>query len=57
MEDIKLYTVYEAAEILKVNRRTIVSMIKSKRIKARNVGLGEQRKFYRIPESEILKFK
>lgn len=57
MEETKLYTVLEAAEILKVSRRTITRMIESKRIKAQNVGFGKERKFYRIPYSEIVKIK
>lgn len=57
MEEIKLLTVEEAAEILKVSRRTITRMIEEKRIKAQNVGFGKERKFYRIPASEIMKIK
>jgi len=57
MEDIKLYTVEEAAEILKVSRRVITRMIETKRIKAQNVGFGKERKFYRIPSTEIMKVR
>lgn len=57
MEDIKLLTVEEAAEILGVSRRTITRMVETKRIKAQNIGFGKERKFYRIPSNELLRIK
>ena len=57
MEDIKLLTVEEAAELLGVSRRTITRMVETKRIKAQNVGFGKERKFYRIPSNELLRIK
>jgi len=53
----ELYTVEAAAGILKVSRRTITRMIETHRIKAQNVGFGKERKFYRIPASELLRIK
>lgn len=57
MDNQNILTVVEAAELLKVSRRTITRMIETKRIKAQNVGFGKERKFYRIPASEILRIK
>lgn len=57
MEDNKLLTVEEAAKVLQVSRRTITRMIETKRIKAQNVGFGKERKFYRIPHTELLRIK
>lgn len=56
MED-KLLTVEEAAELLKVSRRTVTRMIETKRLKAQNIGFGKERSFYRIPTSELSKIK
>ena len=57
MEDMKLLTVEEAAKILGVSRRTVTKMIETKRIRAQNVGFGEERKFYRISPTELLRIK
>lgn len=57
MEDIRLLTVEEAAEVLGVTRRTITRMIETKRLKAQNIGFGKERKFYRILNTELLRIK
>lgn len=57
MEDMKLLTVDEAAEVLGVSRRTITRMVETKRLKAQNIGFGKERKYYRIPNTELLRIK
>ena len=48
MSEIKLYTLKEVAEILKVTKQTIYNYIKSGRIKATKYG-----KEYRITEKDL----
>lgn len=54
MED-KYYTVSELANILRVNRLTITSLIKRGKILAVNVGT-DKRAHWRIYEGQYLKF-
>lgn len=54
MED-KFYTVTELAKTLKVNQRTILSLIKNKKLLAVNVGT-EKRAYWRIYEGQYKKF-
>lgn len=50
-------TVEEAAEVLKVDRRTITRLIKSRQLPARKVGGGKKRSFYRIPQHAIMRIQ
>ena len=54
MED-KFYTVAEIAKALKVNTRTVLSLIKNKKLSAINVGT-EKRAYWRIFEGQYRKF-
>lgn len=54
MQDV-FYTVEELANMLKVNPRTVVSLIKRKKLKALNVGT-DKRAYYRIYEGQYLEF-
>ncbi len=51
MNEIKIYTVDEAADILKVSKRTVYSYIKSGKIQAAKIG-----KYWRIPEGRLKEF-
>jgi excisionase family DNA binding protein len=51
----KLYTIKEAAEILLVERQTIIRKIEEGRLKAINVGSGKK-KTYRISEEALNDF-
>lgn len=53
--DKEYYSPKEAAEKLSVNRKTILSLINSGRIKATNMATGT-RALYRIPRKELEKF-
>ena len=54
MED-KYYTVSELAKLLKVDNRTILKLINTKKLKAINLGTGE-RSHWRIFEGQYLNF-
>jgi len=51
----EFYSPKEAAEILSVNRKTILTLVNSGRIKATNVAVGT-RALYRIPRAELENF-
>lgn len=51
MADIKLYTLQEVADILKVTRQTIYNYVTSKRIKATKFG-----REYRVTEEDLKQF-
>lgn len=55
--DEKLLTLQEAAEFLSCYPRQVERLIKAGKIKAKNIGLGDERKHWRIAKSELLKFK
>jgi excisionase family DNA binding protein len=51
----KYYTIHELADLLKVNQRTIVTLIKDGRLMALNVGT-KKRAHWRIYEGHYLAF-
>lgn len=56
MSDMKeFYSPKEAAEMLSVNRKTILTLINSGRLKATNIAVGT-RALYRISRSELENF-
>ena len=54
MED-KFYTVEEVAKALKVHKRTVLSLIKRKKLLAVNVGC-EKRASWRIYDAQFIRF-
>ena len=50
-------TLDEAAEILKTNRRHIKRMVGAGVLRAKNIGLGDERSFFRIMKDDVLKIK
>ncbi|MGX7364689.1 helix-turn-helix domain-containing protein [Aerococcus suis] len=48
-EDLKLYTVEEVADMLKVSRRTVYNYIKSEKLRAYKIG-----KEWRISKEDVL---
>ncbi len=51
MGEIKVYTVEEIAELLKVTKTTVYSYIKKGELKAKKIG-----KYYRITEESLREF-
>jgi excisionase family DNA binding protein len=51
----KYYTISEIAQMLKVHDRTVLRLIKAKKLKAVNVGAGKNA-HWRIFEGQYLKF-
>lgn len=51
MDEIKLYTLDEVDEILKVTRRTLYTYIKTGKLKANKVGRG-----WRVPKETLQAF-
>lgn len=51
----KFYTVQEIADVLKVDKRTILSLIKNKKLSATNVGTAKKA-HWRIYEGQYRKF-
>jgi len=51
----EFYSPKEAAELLSVNRKTILSLINSGRIKATNIAVGT-RALYRVAREDLDKF-
>ena len=50
-ESIKVYTVEEIAELMKVTKRTVYSYIKRGELKAKKIG-----KYYRVTEANLKEF-
>ncbi len=57
MEQDIFLTVEEAAEILKVDTRHIKRLIKAGKLRAKNIGVGTERKFYRVLKKDLLTVK
>lgn len=51
-----LLTTDQAAELIGVSRDTLLSLIRSKEIKAVNVGAGKKLPRYRIEQTEVTRF-
>lgn len=47
-------TVEEAAKLLKTNPRHIKNMILVDKLKAKNIGVGYERKIWRVLKSDVL---
>lgn len=50
-------TIDEAAEILKTNRRHIKRMVAANVLRAKDIGLGDERSFLRIMKEDVMKIK
>jgi hypothetical protein len=58
-EDIKLYTVYEVAAILKLQYRTVLKILNNGFIKYIDLNLNrkhKEKKLYRVEHREILRY-
>ena len=55
MEDSIYLTLEETAEILKVNIRHVRLMIRSKKLRAKNIGIGNQRKYFRVLREDVMR--
>jgi excisionase family DNA binding protein len=55
MKEPTFLTLEETAEILKVNIRHVRLMIASGKLRAKNVGIGKQRKFFRVLREDVMK--
>jgi excisionase family DNA binding protein len=51
----RLLTVHEAAEVLGEHPSNIYRLIKTKKLAAINVGLGNKRPTYRIPPANVIR--
>lgn len=52
----KTYTVFELANLLQVDRRTVSKLIKTGKILAMNIGMGKKRSHWRVHDCQLQRF-